>query len=284
MKIASAPTQLRFGTGERRVPVVVFPDPDILGQALAGEVLAEAEKARGEGRTCLLGCPAGRSLRSTYIALAELAAARGADLSQLVIAMMDEYLVATPQGRQLCPADSHYSCRGYGRREILDRINEGLSPDRRIPRGSLWYPEPEDSLAYEERLRAAGGVDLFLAASGTSDGHVAFNPIGTTLDERTRVIRLSVSTRRDNLETFPDFGSLDELPKFGVGVGLGTIVEQSRRVVLVMTGTDKRDAVLRLRRCSDFTPDWPASFIYRCQNPMILLDRFASPVAGRPYG
>jgi glucosamine-6-phosphate deaminase len=144
------------------------------------------------------------------------------------------------------------------------------------------YPEPEDPKAYEERLRASGGVDLFLAASGTSDGHVAFNPIGATLDERTRVIRLSTATRRDNLETFPGFGSLGELPRFGVGVGLGTIVEQSRRVVLVMTGTDKRGAVLRLRRCSDFTPDWPASFIYRCQNPMILLDRFASPIAELP--
>jgi glucosamine-6-phosphate deaminase len=280
MKIASARPQLRFGTGKRRVPAVVFPDPDILGEALAEEILAEAETARGEGRTYLLGCPAGRSLRSTYLALAELAAAREADLSRLVIAMMDEYLVATPQGRDLCPADLHYSCRGYGRREILDRINEGLSSDRRIPRESLWYPEPEDPMAYEERLRATGGVDLFLAASGTSDGHVAFNPVGTTLDERTRVIRLSAATRRDNLETFPDFGSLDELPTFGVGVGLGTIVEQSRRVVLVMTGTDKRGAALRLRRCADFTPDWPASFIYRCENPVILLDRFASPLSG----
>jgi 6-phosphogluconolactonase/glucosamine-6-phosphate isomerase/deaminase len=64
-----------------------------------------------------------------------------------------------------------------------------------------------------------------------------------------------------------------------VGVGLGTIVEKSRRVVLVMTGADKRAAVARLRQCADFTSEWPASFIYRCQNPMILVDRFASPAA-----
>jgi glucosamine-6-phosphate deaminase len=262
------------------VTAVVFPDPEILGRSLAGEILVEAERARGEGRTYLLGCPAGRSLRSTYLALAELAAARRCDLSRLVIAMMDEYLVATPRGNQLCPADAHYSCRGYGRREILDRINEGLSPGRQVPRESLWYPEPGDPMAYEERLRAAGGVDLFLVASGKSDGHVAFNSIGTTLDEPTRVIRLSAATRRDNLETFPEFGSLDDLPLFGVSVGLGTIAEQSRRVVLVITGANKRGAVLRLRRCVDFTPDWPASFIYRCRNPMILLDRFASPAAG----
>ena len=196
-------SQLRFGAGEREVPVLVFRDPDALGEALAREILEEAEKARREGRTCLLGCPAGRSLRSTYCALAALAAAQGADLSQLAFAMMDEYLVAAPEGHQLCPAEAHYSCRGYGRREILERINDGLPPDRRIPQENLWFPEPDDPMAYEERLRAAGGVDLFLVATGTSDGHVAFNPVGTTLAERTRVIRLSTATRHDNLETFP---------------------------------------------------------------------------------
>jgi len=279
MKIGSIQARLRFGAGEHQVPVAVFPDPDALGRALAREILAATERAREEGRTFLLGCPAGRSLRTTYCALAELAAAQAADLSRLAIAMMDEYLTATPQGHQLCPAEAHYSCRGYGQREILDRINHGLPPNRRIPRENLWYPEPQDPAAYEERLRAAGGVDWFLAASGASDGHVAFNPAGTTLTERTRVIRLSAATRRDNLETFPDFGSLDELPEFGVGVGLGTIVEQSRRVVLVVTGANKREAVLRLRGCADFTSDWPASFIYRCRSPMILLDRSASPLA-----
>jgi glucosamine-6-phosphate deaminase len=278
MMIASTSTWLRFGAGDRRVPVAVYPDPEVLGQALAREILEEVEGARSAGRTYLMGCPAGRSLRSTYCALAELAAAQEADLSQLLLAMMDEYLVTTPHGHRLCPPDAHYSCRGYGRREILDRINQGLPPERRIPHENLWYPEPENATAYEERLRAAGGVDLFLAASGTSDGHVAFNPIGTTLAEQTRVIQLSTATRRDNLETFPGFGSLDELPEFGVSVGLGTIVEQSRRVVLVMSGTDKRGAAQRLGRCADFTPDWPASFIYRCRSPLILLDRLASPV------
>ena len=259
--------------------MAVFPDVEALGEALAREILEQAERAREQRRSYLLGCPAGRSLRSTYAALADLAAARRADLSQFVAAMMDEYLAPAPGGPELCPADAHYSCRGYGRREILGRINRGLAPDRRIPQENLWFPEADEPMAYEARLQAAGGIDLFLAAAGASDGHVAFNPVGTTLATRTRVIRLSAATRRDNLETFPEFEALDEVPTLGVSVGLGTIVEQSRRVVLVMTGAEKRAAVSRLRRCADFTPDWPASFIYRCQNPTILVDRFASPAA-----
>jgi glucosamine-6-phosphate deaminase len=91
------------------------------------------------------------------------------------------------------------------------------------------------------------------------------------------VLQLSAATRRDNLETFPDFEALDEVPTLGVSVGLGTIVEQSRRVVLVMTGAEKHATVSRLHRCSGFTPDWPASFIYDCRNPAIFVDRLASP-------
>ncbi len=269
--------QLRFGAGEHGVPVAVFPDPEVLGDALAREILKGIESARREGRSYLLGCPAGRTLRPTYSALAALAAGREADLSRLVVAMMDEYLVAATEGYQLCPADAHYSCRSFGRREILDRVNGGLPPSRQIPPESLWFPEPGEATEYEERFQAAGGVDLFLVAAGTSDGHVAFNPVGTTLDERTRVIELSAATRRDNLETFPGFANLAEVPSLGVSVGLGTIAEQARRVVLVITGAEKRSAVLRLRRCTDFTPEWPASFIYRCQNPLVLVDRFASP-------
>jgi glucosamine-6-phosphate deaminase len=273
------PSRLRFGAGERGIPAAVFPGVEALGEALAREILEEVERAREQQRSYLLGCPAGRSLRSTYVALADLAAARRADLSQLVAVMMDEFLVSTPGGEELCPADAHYSCRGFGRREILGRINQGLPPGRRIPQENLWFPEPDQPAAYETRLQAAGGVDLFLVATGASDGHVAFNPVGTTLATRTRIVELSDATRSDNLDTFPEFGSLEEVPTLGVSVGLGTIVEQSRRVTLVMTGVEKRAAVSRLRRCADFTPDWPASLIYRCQNPTILVDRFASPAA-----
>jgi glucosamine-6-phosphate deaminase len=268
---------LWFGVEERRVPVAVFPDLDALGRALAAEILGEIERARTEGRSYLLGCPAGRSLQSTYRALAELAAAQEPDLSRLVIAMMDEYLVTTPDGPGLCPSDAHYSCRGFGRREILDAVNHGLPPERRIPRESLWYPEPQDPAAYDASLRTSGGIDLFLLASGSSDGHVAFNPSGTSLGEPTRVLRLSDRTRRDNLETFTDFRSLAQVPQLGVSVGLATIVEQSRQVVLVMTGEDKRAAVQRLRDCAGFDPDWPASVIYACASPVILLDRPALP-------
>ena len=55
-------------------------------------------KDRPSGRPFLLGCPGGRSARTTYRHLARRAAAERLDLSALVIVMMDEYVIADPTG------------------------------------------------------------------------------------------------------------------------------------------------------------------------------------------
>jgi glucosamine-6-phosphate deaminase len=259
------------------VPVSVFADPAALGSALAAEILSAAAAARRERRSFLLGCPGGRSLKSTYDAMGSLAVERGEDLSHLFIVMMDEYVWPKNGGYVPCPPDAHYSCTRFAVEEIQGCINRGLAGAARIPDGNVWIPDPDRPAEYDARLADAGGVDLFLLASGASDGHVAFNPPGTPLDSRTRIVTLADTTRRDNLGTFPQFRTLDEVPRHGVSVGLSTIVELSREVVMVMTGSHKRDAARRLLSVDRFTPDWPASIVHECARARILLDSAAAP-------
>jgi glucosamine-6-phosphate deaminase len=228
--------------------VLVFADADELGRALAEEIV--------ETRPRLLGCPGGRSLVTTYRALAR----SGADLRGTTIVMMDEY-VPVP------PPDAHYSCRGFAYREIAGPLG--------IPDGQVWLPDPEDPGAYDERIDAAGGVDLFLLASGASDGHVAFLPPGSSLDGGTSVVRLAESTRRDNVATFPAFASADEVPEHGVSVGLGTIA-RARRARLVLHGAAKRDAARRVCELDHFDSQWPASVIHACADGEIWLDEEAA--------
>jgi glucosamine-6-phosphate deaminase len=228
--------------------VRVFADADELGEALADEILARYEAAGGP---FLLGCPGGRSLRTTYRALA----ARGAELDRLVVVMMDEYVGA--------PVDAHYSCRGFALREIAEPL--GLRDDQ------VWLPDPGDPEAYDRRIAEAGGIDLFLLASGASDGHVAFVPPGSPRNGRTAVLAIAESTRRDNLATFPEFASLDEVPSHGVSVGLGTIAA-ARAVRLVLHGAAKRDATARLLELDAFDPAWPASIVHECADAEIWTD------------
>jgi glucosamine-6-phosphate deaminase len=230
----------------------VFDDPDELGAALADEIIGLYEQSNG---AFLLGCPGGRSLRSTYRALA----GRRPDLARAAIVMMDEY-VPTP------PVEAHHSCRGFGLREICRPLG--------IPEDRLWIPDPEEPAAYDERIAAAGGIDLFLLASGASDGHVGFPP-GSPPAGRTAVVRLAQSTRRDNMKTFPHFAAADEVPAEGVSVGLATITD-AKRAMLVLHGADKREAAARVGSLDSFDPSWPASVIHACEDGEIWLDREAA--------
>ena len=225
----------------------------MLGEALADEVLARYERSEG---AFLLGCPGGRSLRTTYAALA----ARGAALDRLAVVTMDEYLGA--------PAAAHYSVRRFAFEEIARPL--GLEPEQ------VWLPEPAFPDAYDDRIAAAGGIDLFLLASGASDGHVAFVPPGAPRDGRTSVLAIAESTRRDNLVTFPEFGTLDEVPSHGVSVGLATIAA-ARALRLVLHGADKRSAAARLLALDDFDPSWPASIVHAHPDAEVWLDKEASP-------
>jgi len=257
------------------VPVFVFEDPETLGAGLAAEIVALLED-KGGREQFLLGCPSGRSLQSTYSALAQLTRQHDLDLSHLVIVLMDEYLIQGPTGLVHCPSDAHYSCVGFARANIRGLLNAGLPDDQRIPQSNIWAPDPADPEAFDDRIEDAGGVDLFLTASGSSDGHVAFNPPGTSPHSPTSVVELADSTRRDNMDTFPTFADLEEVPRFGVSVGLGTIADLSHHVALVMTGSEKVTTVRELAKRQTFESDWPATMIFECNKPVIFLDQAAA--------
>lgn len=259
----------------------VFDDPDGLGVA-AATLIADRLAAAAPGRSFLLGCPGGRSPLPVYRHLAQEASRRRLDLSRLVVVMMDEYVEQADgpgaRSRRFAPVapTALHSCRRFGAVEIVGRLNAGLPPAHHLPTTSLWLPDPARPEAYEDRLAAAGGVDVFLLASGASDGHIAFNPPGSAGDSTTRVVQLPDSTRRDNLATFSSFERrLDRVPRFGVTVGIATIREQSREVVMIVHGRDKRLAARRLTTAEGYQADWPATVFADCRSPHLFVDREA---------
>ena len=255
----------------------VFPDAAALGEATAREILQGIEDARAHGRAYLLGCPGGRSPRTTYAALADLVRERFVDLSHVVIVMMDDYVIRSGDTFQRVSPDMHCSVERFAREEILAPLNAAAGPGRGIPHDSMWIPDPQDPRAYDDHLRAAGGIDLFILASGDSDGHVAFNPPGAPADSRTRVIELAETTRRDNLGTFPDFRGLDDVPHYGISVGIATIAEFTRKAILVAPGRSKRAAVQRITSSPGYDPEWPATVLLLCSDSALYADELSAP-------
>ena len=262
-------------------PVRVLPSPDAIGDDLAARLLSRVAQARLTGRRFLLGCPTGRTPRPILTALARRLAESTQDISHLVLVMMDEYLVPGDGGLRYAPAEKAWSCHYFARVEIAERLNAGLPPAHRLRDESIWFPDPRDPAAYDARIADAGGIDFFMLASGASDGHVAFNPPGSPRDSRTRIIPLSEETRRDNLQTFPTFGTLSAVPHHGVSVGIDTIA-RSKEAAMVVWGAGKRLTLARMLRAERYEPEWPATVIHECAVREIVSDADAAAGSGVP--
>ncbi len=253
--------------------ICIFDTPEQLGLAVASDIADRIAAAKG--RRFLLGCPGGRSPQPVYAALARLVAERRLDLSGLIIVMMDDYVIEADSGFAHVDAEVHFSCRRFAWTDIQAVLNQRLDAACRIPSASVWFPDPAAPQDYDRRIAVAGGVDYFLLASGAGDGHIAFNPPGSAVESLTRVVKLAEQTRRDNLQTFPDFASIAAVPSYGVTVGIETISAQSRAVGMVVWGEGKRAAYRHLSTAVTYDPDWPATIYRICANATLYADRAA---------
>jgi glucosamine-6-phosphate deaminase len=264
-------------------PLRVFPSPETIGADLAERLLQRIERARLSGGRFLLGCPTGRTPRPIFAAMSQRLARSGQDISHLVLVMMDEYLVPGDAGLEYASPHAPWSCHHFAPVEIAAPLNAGLPSSHGLRDGSIWFPDPRDPAEYDRRIAGAGGIDFFMLASGASDGHVAFNPPGSPRESQTRIIPLSDETRRDNLETFPAFGTLSMVPSHGISVGIDTIA-QAKEAVMIVWGAGKRVTLARMLRAERYEPDWPATVIHECAVREILSDTSAaagSGIAGR---
>ena len=78
------------------------------------------------------------------------------------------------------------------------------------------------------------------------------------------------------MRTFPELTRLDMVPTHGVTVGIDTIAAQSREVVMIVCGPQKRQAFNRIATAQAYEPDWPATITLECKNPTLIADRAAA--------
>lgn len=255
-----------------RVVVRVHDTPDDIGGAVAMRLLERIAAADGAGRRFLLGLPTGRTPRPVYMAMSRHLRTAPQSLAHVTLVMMDEYLRPDGAGGFRYALDAGApSCHAFTETEITGALNASLDASMQVPRSRVWFPDPADAPSYDERIAAAGGIDFFVLATGASDGHVAFNPPGSTRDSRSRIVELSEQTRRDNLLTFPALGALDSVPRHGVTVGIATITD-AREAVMLAWGEGKRETVRRMRSATSYEPEWPATLIHECAHAELLID------------
>lgn len=125
--------------------------------------------------------------------------------------------------------------------------------------------------AYDDAIRAAGGIDLQILGIGV-DGHLALNMPMSSLASRTRLKTLTSRTREDNARFFD--GDAGRVPTHCLTQGLGTIME-SRHAVMLGFGRAKAQAV---RECVEgaVAARWPASILQLHPHATVVVDTEAA--------
>jgi len=177
---------------------------------------------------CVLGLATGGTPVVCYRELIRLHREAKLDFSRVTSFNLDEYVGL--------PADHPQSYHTFMYENLFNHINLQKSHFH-IPDG-MASDIAQSCLAYEESIRAAGGIDLQLLGIGT-DGHIGFNEPGSSLASRTRLKTLCEQTLRDNARFF---GSVDDVPQLSITMGVGTILD-SRRCILLATGEKKAAAI-----------------------------------------
>lgn len=204
--------------------VIILPDSDSVSRRGA-EVIANLVRKQP---ACVLGLATGGTPQGAYAELIRLHREDGLDFSRVQTFNLDEYVGLAPSHPQ--------SYRHFMQTNLFDHIN--VEPEcTQVPDGLAGDYEEFCEL-YEKMILDAGGIDMQLLGIG-SDGHIAFNEPGSSLGSRTRLKTLAPETIHDNARFF---GSIDEVPRLAVTMGVGTILD-SRRCLLLAYGESKADAI-----------------------------------------
>jgi len=233
--------------------VVILPGADEVA-ALAADTIEGVVRA---GPTAVLGVATGSTPLATYAELIRRHRAGGSSYDGVRLFLLDEYVGLPPGDPQTYRATIH--------RELSDPL--GIASDR------VHAPDPADpqhAATYDDRIAAAGGVDLQVLGIG-SDGHLAFNEPGSSLRSRTRIKTLTARTRADNARFF---SSVDDVPRHVLTQGLGTIAA-ARHLLLLATGSAKAEAVAAAVE-GPLTASCPASILQEHPHATVLLDEAAA--------
>jgi glucosamine-6-phosphate deaminase len=237
--------------------VVILRDATEIGSAAADSI----ESLVTRKPDAVLGLATGSSPLSIYDELAARCAAGRISFANARGFTLDEYVGLPP--------DHPERYRNVIDTVFVSRVD--FAPGAVAGPDGLAADIPAACAAYEDAIRAAGGIDLQILGIGT-DGHIGFNEPGSSLASRTRIKTLTRQTRLDNARFFGD--DIDAVPAHCLTQGLGTIMD-ARHVVLVATGRSKAEAVHQLAE-GGVSALWPASVLQHHPHATVFVDDAAA--------
>lgn len=213
-----------------------------------------------EERPFVLGLPTGSSPEGMYAELVKANKEGRVSFRHVVTFNMDEYVGLSEEH-----PESYHS---FMRRNLFDHIDI-LPENIHILNGNAADLAAECA-RYEQMIREAGGIDLFIGGIGP-DGHIAFNEPGSSLTSRTRQKTLTTDTIIANSRFFDN--DVAKVPHYALTVGVGTVMD-AREVMILVNGHHKARA-LQAAVEGPVTQWWTISALQMHQHGVIVADEAA---------
>jgi len=208
------------------VEVIIRPDKDA-AELLVARMIAKELRANPH---LVLGLATGRTMERVYGHLVRLHRDEKLDFSLCSTFNLDEYVGLR--------GDDRHSYRHYMNHQLFNQVNIDVR-NTHLPDGMAKNLDAE-CMNYESLIRKFGGIDLQLLGVGKA-GHIGFNEPLSALRSRTRVKALTPTTLEQNAGLF---GDLDKIPRRAITMGVGTILD-ARRCILLATGESKAEIIAK---------------------------------------
>lgn len=208
---------------------------------------------------CVLGLATGSTPIGAYKNLVEKYEQGELDFSQVTTVNLDEY--------KGLPRENDQSYYYFMHDNLFDHVN--VKPENtHLPDGTKEDAD-EECARYEELIRSLGGQDLQLLGLG-HNGHIGFNEPDAIFEKATHCVDLQESTIEANKRFFD---SVDDVPKQAYTMGIGTIM-QAKKILVVVSGEDKADTVAKAF-FGPVTPEVPASILQFHKDVILVADEAA---------
>ena len=231
----------------------IFPDYEAMSRAAANWLARELKRKPGALFCLATGCTPTR----TYDLLAEKRHARPGLFRKLRVLKLDEW--------GSLAMDDPATCEAHLQRHIVQPLRLG---QRYFGFESRPRDAESECARVQHWLDDNGPIDVCVLGLGVN-GHLAFNEPAPFLRPHAHVAKLSRASLRHAM--------LDETgcrPKFGLTLGIADLL-QARRVLLLVSGTSKREPLKKLLS-GEITTRFPGSLLQLHPDVTLLCDAAAA--------
>lgn len=220
------------------------------------EIIAETVKTNP---SCVLGLATGSTPVGMYKCLTEMNKAGEITFKDVTSYNLDEYYPLAP--------DHDQSYRYFMNHNLFDNIDIDKA-NTNVPDGLAEDPAAMGK-AYDEAIKAAGGIDLQVLGLGPN-GHIAFNEPEDRLYVGTHLTGLTDSTIEANSRFF---ASKADVPTQAVTMGIGSIM-QAKKIIVLASGKGKHDVIVKMQD-DRITTQCPATLLKVHPDVVLICDKDA---------